>query len=58
MKITHEQFLLKQNDIILQLAEMYGEVMHLRSSKEFENSEDYLYTKRLEYALDKIISLK
>lgn len=58
MKLTHEQFLLKQNDIILRLAEMYGEVMHLRTSKEFENSNDYLYMKRLEEALEKIISLK
>ena len=58
MKITHKQFLEIQNDIIIQLAEMYGEVMHLRTSNEFENSEDYIYMKRLEYALEKIISLK
>ena len=57
-KLTHEQFLLKKNDIILQLAEMYGEVMHLRSSKEFEDTADYLYMKRLEKALEKMISLK
>ena len=58
MKITHNQFLLKQNDIILRLAEMYGEVMHLRTSMEFEESADYLYMKRLEYAIEKVISLK
>lgn len=58
MKLTHEQFLTKQNDIILQLAEMYGEVMHLRTSKEFQNSHDFIYMKRLEEQLEKIISLK
>ena len=58
MKITHDQFLLKQNDIILRLAEMYGEVMHLRTSKEFENSHDFIYMKCLEEQLEKIISLK
>ena len=37
---------------------MYGEVMHLRTSMEFEESADYLYMKRLEYAIEKVISLK
>ena len=58
MKITHGQFLLKQNDIILRLAELYWEVMHLRTTMEFEESADYLYMKRLEYAIEKVISLK
>ena len=58
MKITHSQFLLKQNDIMLQLAELYWEVMHLRTTMEFEESGDYLYMKRLEYAIEKVISLK
>lgn len=58
MKITHNQFLAKKNDLVLQLAEMYWEVMHLRTTMEFEDATDYLYMKRLEYAIEKVISLK
>ena len=58
MKITHNQFLLKQNDVILRLADMYGEVMHIRTTMEFEEPADYLYMKRIEYAIEKAISLK
>ena len=58
MKITHNQFLAKKNAIVLQLAEMYWEIMHLRTTMEFEESVDYLYMKRLVYAIEKVISLK
>lgn len=47
MHITHEQFLERQNDFVLKLAELYGEVLHLQNSADFESSNDYLYIKRL-----------
>ena len=57
MRITHEQFLGRQKDIVLKLAELYGEVEHLRE-QDFSKHENYLYIKRLWEALEKIISLK
>ena len=47
MHITHEKFLERQNDFVLKLAELYGEVLHLQNSADFESSNDYLYIKRL-----------
>ena len=47
MRITHEKFLERQNDFVLKLAELYGEVLHLQNSADFESSNDYLYIKRL-----------
>lgn len=46
MKLTHDQFLERQKDIALKLAEVYGEVEHLRE-QDFSKHEDYLYIKRL-----------
>lgn len=57
MRITHKQFLERQKDIVLKLAEVYGEVEHLQE-QDFEITLDYLYIKRLWYALEKIIYLK
>lgn len=58
MHITHQQFLERQNDFVLKLAELYGEVSHLQNYADFESSHDYLYIKRLWIQIEKAISIK